>query len=533
MAAFIFLAPGVLRAAADGDTSGPRARGADRPAGGAYVTASIGDAVNLMPFLHTDTASGSVTGLVFSGLTKADKNLEIVGDLAECWEVSEDGTEIKFFLRRGVRWHDGAPLTSRDVKFTFEAMLDPENACPYAASYMDIERIEAPDDHTVVFKYSRPYAPALSKLGAAIIPEHLLKGEDLRESPFKRDPLGCGPYVFKKWKTDQHIILEANDDYFEHRPNIGRYVSRVIPDQAVQFLELVTGGIDNMSLNSYQYFYRTNTERFKADFNKYKYLSRAYTYVGYNLNDPLFKDKRVRKALSYALDKNEIIKGVLFGLGEPCTGPFFKETPYYNHDAEDYAYDKEKALALLKEAGWRDTDRDGILDKDGLDFKFTIITNQGNKEREDIATLIQRQWRELGIDAEVRIIAWAAFLREFIDKKNFQAVILGWTLPLDPDCYVVWHSESSKKGGLNFISYRNGEVDALIEEGRRTFDKKRRVEIYGRIHEIIADEAPYTFLYFPYARVAISKRFGGIEPAPAGIGYNFIDWYVSPGSERY
>lgn len=501
--------------------------------GDTYVIGSIADAINLMPLLHTDSASSSITALVFNGLTKVDKDLNIVGDVAERWDISEDGTEIVFYLRKNVKWQDGVPLTTKDVKFTFEAILDPKNACPYAVNYVDIESIDIIDDFTVRFKYSRPYAPALSKLGTAIVPEHILKDQDLRTSKFKRGPVGCGPYIFEKWKTDQYLILESNEEYFEHQPYIDKYVMRVMPDMAIQFLELTTGGIDTMSLTPYQYFYRTDTEIFKANFNKYKYLSRAYTYIGYNLNDPLFKDIRVRKALSYAIDKNEIINGVLMGLGEPCAGPFFRETPYYSTKAKGYKYDKEKALQLLHEAGWRDTDGDGILDRDRKPFKFRLITNQGNKEREDIATLVQKKWREIGVDAEIQIIAWASFLKEFIDKKNFQAVILGWSMALDPDCYVVWHSASSKEGGLNFISYKNEEVDKLIGEGRRTFDKEKRTKIYNRIHEIIADDAPYTFLYFPYARVAVSKRFKGIEPAPAGIGYNFIDWYVDPGNQKY
>ncbi|MBU4488574.1 MAG: peptide-binding protein [Candidatus Omnitrophica bacterium] len=503
------------------------------PCGDAYVTGSIADARNLIPFLATDTASSGVTGLVFNGLTKVDRDLNIVGDIAERWSRSEDGQEIIFFLHKNIKWHDGIPLTARDVKFTFEAILDPKNACPYSSDFMDIKSIDVIDDYTVRFIYSQPYAPAVSKLGMSIVPEHLLKGEDFLSTKFKRDPIGCGPYIFKEWKSDQHIILGSNKEYFEHRPYIDKYVTRVIPDLSVQYLELITGGIDSMGLTPYQYFYRTDAKAFKSKYNKYKYLSRSYSYIGYNLNDPLFSDKRVRQALSYAIDKNDIITGVLMGLGEPCTGPFFKETPYYNKNAEAYAYNKKKALELLREAGWADTDGDGILDKNGKAFRFKLITNQGNKDREDIATVVQHQWKEIGVLADVQIIAWASFLNEFVDKKNFQAVILGWTLPLDPDCYVVWHSASKKEGGFNFVSYKNEEVDALIEEGRRTFDKERRIVIYNRIHELIADDAPYTFLYFPYATVAVSKRFKGIDPAPAGIGYNFIDWYVDPGEVKY
>jgi len=505
----------------------------ERDFGDAFVTAELGDARVLVPFLADDSASSSISSLVFNGLTKLDKNLNIVGDLAESWEVSEGGLVITFYLKKDVKWHDDYPLTAEDVKFTYEALLDPKNGCPYTASYTDIERIEIIDNHTITFTYRRPYVPALHKLGMGIIPKHILAGQDIRTSAFKRSPTGTGPYKFNKWKTDQYIILESNKDYFEHRPYIDKRVSRIIPNQAIQFLELSSGSIDSMGLTPYQYKHRAVTKRFKENFNTYKYLSHAYTYIGYNLEDPLFKDVRVRQAFSYAVNKKEIIEGVLLGFGEVCTGPFLKGTKWYSMDAAGYSYDIDKAKALLREAGWSDTDGDGMLDNGGVDFKFKLITNQGNKMRQDIATLVQRQLSLLGIKVEIQTIAWAAFLNEFIDKKKFQAVILGWTIPQDPDCFNVWHSESSKEGGLNFISYKNEEVDRLIVEGRAMFDVEKRERIYKRIHELIARDAPYTFLYFPYATPAVSKRFRGIEPAPAGIGHNFIDWYVTPGERKY
>lgn len=501
--------------------------------GDAYVSAEIGGARTLIPFLADDTASSSICELIFNGLTKTDKNLEITGDLAERWEVSDDKKLITFYLRKNVRWHDGAPFTAEDVKFTYELILNPQVGCPYYASYSDIEEMQISGEHKIVFKFKEPYAPALLKLGMGIVPKHLLEGKDIRTCGASRSPVGTGPYKFKEWKTDEYIILEANKDYFEGRPYIDKYVVRVIPDTAVQYLELLTGQIDSMELNPYQYKIRSNTEKFTEKMDKYKYLAHAYTYIGYNLKDPLFQDKKVRQALSFAIDKNEIINGVLMGLGEPTTGPFLKGTYAYNDEVKDTEYNPEKARELLEEAGWRDTDGDGILDKNGAPFKFKLITNQGNKQREDAAVIIQRKWQEIGIKVEVQIIAWAAFLNEFVNKKNFQAVILGWTIPVDPDIYNVWHSSSANEGGLNFISYKNGEVDRLIEEGRRIFDADKRAVIYKKIHSILSDEKPYTFLYCPYATPAVDKRFRGIEPAPAGIGYNFIKWYVEQDEQRY
>jgi len=507
--------------------------GSERSYGDAYVTGSIGDARVLIPFLADDSSSGEICGNIFNGLTKLDKNLDVVGDLAESWDISENKLVITFHLKKNVKWHDGYPLTAEDVKFTFDAIMDPKNGCPYTANYKDIKNIEIVDNHTIRFTYEKPYAPALTKLGTGIIPKHILANEDIRKSAFKRSPIGTGPYKFVKWKTDEHIILKSNKEYFEHRPYIDRKVTRIIPNQAMQFIELVSGSIDSMGLNAYQYRHRTQTPKFRKNLTTYKYLSLGYVYLGYNMEDPLFKDRRVRQALSYAVNRDEIIDGVRLGLGEVCTGPFLKGTRYYNDSVKGYPFDPAKAKEMLAEAGWTDTDKDGILDKDGAPFKFRIITNQGNKEREDIATIIERQFASLGIKVDIQIIAWAAFLDQFIDKKNFQAVILGWSMPTDPDCYNVWHSESSKEGGLNFVSYKNEEVDRLIVEGRSTYDEKIREKIYHRIHELISEDAPYTFLYFPYATPAISKRFRGIEPAPAGIGYNFIDWYVTEAEMRY
>jgi peptide/nickel transport system substrate-binding protein len=500
----------------------------------AYVNASIGDARVLIPFLADDVSSSSICNLVYNGLTKVDKDLNIVGDLAESWDVTNKGLTVTFHLQKNVRWHDGEPFTARDVHFTYKTILDPRTGCPYISNYANIRQITVIDPYTIRFDYARPYAPALLKFGMGIIPEHLFKGvTDIRKSVYARSPIGTGPYTFSRWKTGQYIILRANPDYFEHAPGIKRYVFRIIPDQAIQFLEMVSGDIDSMGLNPYQFRYRSNTPEFQARNDRYHYLAHAYTYIGYNLKSPLFIDKRVRQALSYAINKKEIIDAVLLGLGEACTGPFLKGSPYYDEAVLGYDYNPEKARKLLREAGWKDTDGDGILEKDGKKFRFTLVTNQGNQVREDIATIIQDQWSHLGIETEIQVVAWAAFLDQFVNKKNFQAVILGWTIPIDPDSYAVWHSDSMRKGGLNFISYSNPRVDELIKLGREEFDPAIRKEIYHKIHRYISEDAPYTFLVFPYATPAVNKRFKGIVPAPAGIGYNFIEWHVPDAEVKY
>lgn len=512
----------------------PSALAQEQPVpGDSLVEASIADGRTLIPFLADDTASSDVCGRIFSGLVKYGRDLELVGDLARSWEVSADNLTIVFHLRDGVKWHDGSPCTSADVKFTFEAILDPKNACPYAGSYRDIEEIAAPDPLTVVFRYREPYAPALPKLGMGVIPRHLLEGKDLRGSAFGRRPVGNGPFVFREWRTDEHTILEANPAYYEGRPYLDRWVTRVIPDLAVQYLEFITGGVDVMGLTPYQYRFRSETEAFRRVGAKYAYRNGDYSYIGYNLLDPLFQDVRVRRALSLAVDRKRIIEGVLLGLGETVTGPFWKGTWSYNDAVPELPYDPPAARALLEAAGWRDSDRDGVREKDGRPLRFKLITNQGNKVREDVAVIVQRQWAEVGVAAEVQVIAWPTFLSEFIDRKKFQAVVLAWTMPVDPDLYNVWHSDSTGEGELNFISYRNPEVDDLIIQGVRTFDREERRAIYHRIHELIALDQPYTFLYTPYSLTAVNRRIRGIDPAPAGLSWNFTRWWVPETEQRY
>ena len=510
------------------------AGGGTTPAyGDIIVEGSIGDACNLIPILSTDATSHSISGLIFNGLVKYDKDLAIVGDLAESWDISDDGLVFTFHLRKGVRWHDGHPFTADDVLYTYRVTVDPNTPTAYAGDFLKVTKAEVIDQHTFRATYDEPFAPALSSWGSAILPKHLLEGADITESPLSRHPVGTGPYIFKEWVTGQKIVLVSNPDYFEGKPYIDGYIMRIIPDMATMFLELRAQGIDRMNLTPLQYTRQTETNLFRNNFNKYQYLSFGYTYLGYNLENSLFRDRRVRQALSYAINKDEIIDGVLLGLGKIATGPFKPGTWAHNPDVRQYPHSTAGARELLAEAGWNDTDGDGILDKDGRPFSFEIITNQGNEVRAKCAEIIQRRLADIGIQVKIRVIEWAAFINEFINKKRFDATILGWTITLDPDLYDVWHSSKTKPGELNFISYKNEDVDLLLEQGRSTFDTNERKRCYDRIQEILAEDQPYTFLYVPDALPIISARFRGIEPAPLGIGYNFIKWYVPAAEQRY
>ncbi len=490
-----------------------------------FVMSSIGDARRLNPVIANDSASGTINDQVFNGLVKYDKDIRLVGDLAERWDVSPDGKTITFHLRKGVEWHDGAPFTADDCLFTYQKLMDPKVATPYSSSYMDVAKAEAVDRHTFRVTYKEPFSPALESWAIGVIPKHLLDGKDLNSAEFNRKPVGTGPYKLKEWTAGQKLVLEANDRYFEGRPKIDQYIYRIIPDSSTMFQELLSGGVDMMGLNPLQYLRKSETRRIRENYRKFRYPANAYTYLGYNLASPLFSDKKVRQALAYAIDRQSIIDGVLMGLGQPCTGPFSYVSWAYNPKIRPYPYDPERAKRMLEEAGWKDMNGGGVREKNGRPFQFTILTNQGNGERIKASEIMQQNFKKVGIDAKIRVMEWQAFLEQ-IDKRSFDAIILGWGMSRDPDLYDIWHSSKTKKGEYNFVGYKSAEVDRLLVAGRRTFDVEKRKKIYYRIHEILADEQPYAFLYVPDATPIVHKRFKGIEVAPLGIMYDFIHWYV-------
>ncbi|MCK4690623.1 MAG: peptide-binding protein, partial [Desulfuromonadales bacterium] len=387
--------------------------------------------------------------------------------------------------------------------------------------------------YTFVAHYEKPYAPALISWAMSVHPKHLLAGQEVTKSPLARKPIGTGPYKLADWQAGEKIVLEANPDYFAGQPYIKRVVYRIIPDISTQFLELQTGSLDFMGLAPLQFDRQTDTPAFRRLYNKFRYLNFGYTYLGYNLKRPLFQDKKVRQALAYAINKEEIIEGVLLGYGAAATGPYKPDTWVYNADVPRYDYNPEKARELFQAAGWIDSDGDGVLDKDGRKFAFTIVTNQGNDLRSKTGEIIQRRFKDVGVEVKLRVIEWATFLKEFINPGNFDATILGWTGGPEPDQFNIWHSSKIGPRQLNFIGFKNAEVDQLLEEGRRVFSPQQRKAYYDRFQEILAEEQPYTFLYIPEALPAVSKRFRRVEPAPAGIRYNFTQWFVPAAEQKY
>jgi peptide/nickel transport system substrate-binding protein len=506
--------------------------------GDTFIDVLTGNVSGLIPNIVSDSASFDVGGLLYSGLVTRDKDLNFVGDLAESWTFSQDCRDLTFKLRPNVRWHDGRPFTSADVMFTYETMINPKTPTAYRESFRMVESVETPDPYTVSVRYKQPYAKALDTWGLWMLPKHLLESYvrdgKLREAPQNWSaPVGTGPYRFSELKSGEKIVLLANPDYWEGRPYISRVVYRIIPSQATIFLELKASGLDSAGLTALQFKRQTDYPAFRKAYNKYRYPSNGYTYLGFNHRDPRFADKRVRQAFAHAINKGEVIDGVILGLGRAATGPYKPGTWPYNPQVRTYPYDLAKAKALLAEAGWKDTNGDGILDKDGKPFAFELLTNQGNDERKKVAGIIQASLRELGVSVDVRILEWAAFLKEYIKKRRFEAIVLGWGIGQDPDQYDVWHSSKTGPDELNHISFQNAEVDDLLEKGRSSCVQSERKQYYDRLQEVLAEEQPIVFLYFRDALPVVASRVLGIIESPNGIRYKFHEWFVPKQAQRY
>lgn len=537
LCAFLFLAacgrdepPRPKTVADDGANASQQAPDGPPTPGGRFVQATIGEPSNLIPPLATDASSHEIADLIYVAPLKYDKNINLVPQAAESFEILEDGRLLRFRLRRDIRWTDGKPLTARDVEFTYKLMIDPKTPTAYAEDFLAVKEFKLTGEYSFEVRYDKPFARALVTWASAILPRHLLEGQDLLKTPLSRKPVGAGPYVLKEWTAGNRLVLAANPDYFEGRPYIDEVVTRIVPDQSTQFMELKSGNLDEIALSPQQYLYQTGGPDFDQRFRKFKYLSSAYTFLAYNLKSPLFTDVRVRRAFLYAIDKDEIVRGVLAGLGQATGGPYKPGTWAYDESIPANEFDPAKAKALLAEAGWT-KGPDGMLrDAKGRAFSFTILTNQGNSQRIKAAIIIQSRLKDLGIKVEIRTVEWAAFLKEFVDKGRFDAIILGWTIVQDPDIYDIWHSSKAQPGGLNFVGYKNAEMDELLERGRRMLDQKKRRPLYERIQQILHEEQPYCFLYVPMALPMVSSRVMGIEPAPAGISHNFIRWWIKGAS---
>lgn len=523
-----------LLAACHSDTPEQNTHKFDQPyppeTGGTLIGAMTSDPSSMIGMVAGESASLAIGSYLFNSLLKYNHNLDLAGELAESWEISPDQKKITFRLKPSLVWADGKPLTSEDVLFTWQLITDENTHSPYASDYQLVTKAEAPDANTFIVYYSEAFSPALdSWAGLQVLPKHRLVGQNVHTSSFAQKPLGSHYYQLKEWRHGEFIKLERNPKSVLGPANINQLVERIIPDPAAQFLELMADHIDEMNMDPITYA-RIIPARpeLKARLNQFKQLGNSYTYLGFNLKRQPFDDVRIRKAINYAIDKQEIIDGVYLGLGIPIASPYKPGTRWSNPHLTPYPFDPAKARALLAEAGYQDTDGDGVVERNGKKLSFEVLTNHGNKEREKTAVIIQRRLREVGIDIRIRRIEWASFITRFIKTGDFDAVVMGWGLGLDPDQYNIWHSSQQKPGQFNFIGYSNPKVDKLLEQGRREFEPEKRMQVYHQFAEILYEDSPIVYLSAGYGLTAIHKRVQGImDPVPpAGVSYDSQKWYI-------
>ncbi len=439
--------------------------------------------------------------------------------------VAEHNPVIELHLRQDVRFHDGHPFDAGDVKFTYEALMNPRNISPRTSSYEPIKHVEILNPHTVQITYKRLYSPAINAWTTGILPEHLLNAQALetemetrqlsdtarekfgmRDSQFNRSPIGTGPFRFVEWQGDEFIHLKHNTDYWDRIPEYENYYFRILPELLTQEIEFKSGAIDSYGVRPHQ------VARYKQEdaYQSFSSLGLGYSYIAYNNRRPLFADKRVRQALGMAINVDEIITYLLYGEGEQITGPYPRQTQWYDPTIPPLQYDPDGAQRLLEEVGWRRND-EGWLEKDGQLFEFTLITNNGNLVRSNIMTIAQDAWKRIGVQCHTQVFEWTVFLKDFVNTGSFDAVVLGWSMSIDPDLYDLFHSSQTGPHQLNFVGYNNPHADELIVRIRQEYDPARQRALAHRLHQLIAEDQPYTFLYVARSTMVLDKKIVLVE----------------------
>ncbi|NQY73837.1 MAG: peptide-binding protein, partial [Candidatus Margulisbacteria bacterium] len=429
------------------------------------------------------------------------------------------------------KWHDGAPFSADDVVFTFNTLLDPKTNTVRRSSYIiDGVPIQFKKMGTHIFQATlpKPFAPVLVRLSIPILPKHILEKENINQASFNRKPVGTGPFKFEEWKSGQYIRLSRNDQYFGKKPLLKGIILKMIPDTNTALVALEKGEIDTSGIPPKDY------ERYQSKNNLdiYRFSQLNYTYMGFNLKSPLFSDHKVRIAISHAINRDTLVKNVLKGFGRPAYLPTSPVMWSYPNESkiEKYGYNPEKSIQILQEIGYKKNTKTGIFEKKGIPLEFTVMMGKGSQVGEKSAQIIQQFLTNVGIKMKLQMMEWSSFnklLDEHKDPKDFDAVILGWSLGLDPDAYSIWHSSQYPKG-FNFIGYQNETVDKLLVDGRLEVERGKRKVIYGKLYSEIAKDVPYYFLFYPDSLVAVNSRVKGLSsPGPAGLFNNIENVYIA------
>jgi peptide/nickel transport system substrate-binding protein len=487
------------------------------------------DPITLNPILAEDAYSATVSGRIYDSLIERDNvTLQWKGMLASNWDVSNDHLKYTFYLRKNIKFHDGVGLTARDVIFTYQKIMEPSTPNPSMKVYFqNILRVHLDNAYKVTFFLKEPYYQTLSHIGGfPILPEHIFANvKDFVNNEYNfRKPVGTGAYRFSSWVTRQKVVLERNEDYWREKPSIKKIEYKIIEDSSVALQALKKKELDMLNLTPFQWTKQTESEKFKNNFEKYKYISMGYRYIGYNTRRFPFQDKRVRIAMVHLIDREKILQKILQNLAVITTGNFWVDSPQYNHALKPREYEPRKALELLKEAGFLDNDKDGLLDDGKRKLSFELLIPSGAEFYQRFAAIVKEDMASVGVDMQIRQVQFQALV-EKMNERDFDALMLGWSMGIESDPYQLWHSSQLQKGH-NFTGFSTPEMDSIIEKARLEFNNEKRNKMYHRFHEILYENQPYTFLFTGFNLLALENRFESVNVYKTGV--DITEWTIRP-----
>lgn len=464
--------------------------------------------------------------------------------LATEWKIAKDNKSFEFTLRDGVKWHDGKPLTAEDVKFSFDAIMDPKDKYKTAhlkSYYENIQAVEILAPNKIKFTIKTPYFNNFTQCaGLTIVPMHLYKDPSKEQAKMLNKTLiGTGPYMLKEFDRSKRIVLAANPSWWGKTAahmkglyNFQTITMRFIQDSTISIRTIENGELDFLPLQAEEFAQKTSGPKWGKTAHKVKTENKSvggYAFVGFNLTSPIFKSVKTREAMVHLFDRRKMIEKLLFNLSVPATGPLYIQSDYANASVKAIEFDPKLALKKLTEDGWRDTDGDQVLDKiiDGKKIKFSFTILEPLPDFVKYLTTFQEDAKKAGVDVQIKVIEWNAFIK-LLDERKFEAVRLAWGGgDLDWDPKQIWHSESIKNAGSNFISYSNKKVDTLIDEARIIMDKKTRIKKLQEVYKLIAEDVPYIFLFnqkfrfYAYSNRTQKEK----ETYTYGVGTDY--WWLS------
>lgn len=504
--------------------------------GGTAAIAMLADFQAFNPVTNTHLTSDDVIKhMLFTPLIQYDSALQPVPWLAERWELTD--TSVTFFLRRDVTWHDGRPVTAEDVKFTFDLAKDSATASLLGSAYMNMVReATVVDPHTVRFSFTAPHAQALDGFWWPPLPRHLLQNvppAELSRHAFNRQPVGSGPFKFVEWRPNQSVTFEANPQFpaaLGGRPNLDRVVFRVVPEATTMVTELVNGTADMIGYTLLPD--QAAQIRNQSGVELRHYPSREFTFFAWNHTRPLFSDARVRRAMTLAINRQQIIDGLLQGFGVPATGIIPSWSPMYT-ELQPLPYDADQARQLLQQAGWADANGDGILDKGGQPLRFVLTINSANRLHADIAQVVQRQLRQVGVDVQIQPQEFQSMLQRY-KAREYDAVLANWSLDtfkVDPTPLFSC-AEARVQNSANRTGYCNPRGDQLMQQGLRTTDAAQAKQIWAQYSQLIQQDQPVTFLYWIEDMAGVGPRLRNVETDARSKIVNIRDWWVPQNRQR-